>query len=61
MILTMIVLYVAFINMCYVIEHGGVELACGCNSSNYSPNNAHSSHWKLCLSQIDTEGYINDS
>ena len=27
---------------------------------NYSPNNAHSSHWQLCLSQIDTEGKIND-
>ena len=53
----MIVLYVASINMCNVIVHGDeynlhvdVILAC------YSPNNAHSSHLKLCLSQIDMEG-----
>ena len=33
-----------------------VGLACRCNYASYSPNNAHSSHWKLCLSQIDMEG-----
>ncbi len=45
----------------YVYCHwtlGWVELPCWCNSSNYSPNNAQTSHWKLCLHQVDMEGYI---
>ena len=43
------------------LNTGMSELACWCNSSNDSPNIAQTSHWKLCLRQIDMEGYIHDS
>ena len=72
MILAVIVLYGVFINMYSAVEPGPgmsrpvavVGLACRCNYggyASYSPNNTYSSHWKLCLSQIDMEGYITDS
>ena len=62
MILAVIVIYGVFINMYSAVEPGmsRPSMSMQLNAS-YSPNNTYSSHWKLCLSQIDMEGYITDS